>query len=57
MITVYIDNVKLISSNKQAIKQTLNQLRTKFRITTRNISYYLGINIKRDRAKRIITLN
>ena len=56
-MTVHVDDVKLIGSDKQAIKQTLDQLRTEFRITTGNMSYYLGMNIKRDRAKRTITLN
>jgi len=56
-ITVYVDDVKLIGGDKQAMKQTLDQLRTEFRTTTGDISYYLGMSIKRDRAKRTITLN
>lgn len=57
-MTVYVDDIKLIGSNKQAIKQVIEELGTKFKvINLRNVSHYLGIKIKRDRTKRTITLS
>jgi hypothetical protein len=57
-ITVYVDDVKLIGSDKPAMKQVIEQLSNEFKVTNLgDIKYYLGMEIKRDRMRRTITLN
>jgi hypothetical protein len=57
-ITVHVDDVKLIGSNRQAMSETIDKLKTEFKIKDLgNIRHYLGMEIKRDRTKRTITLS
>jgi hypothetical protein len=57
-ITVYVDDIKLIGSDRAANKQVIEQLSREFKVTNLgDISYYLGMEIKRDRSKRTIKLN
>jgi hypothetical protein len=53
-----VDDVKLIGSDKQAMNQVIEQLSNEFKVTNLgDIKYYLGMEIKRDRTRRTITLN
>jgi len=56
-ITTYVDDMKIIGNVKAAIQGLKDQLSSVFRITDlRPISYYLGMKVIRDRAKRTINL-
>src|SRR5207237_10559353 len=57
-ITVYVDDVKLIGSDKPAMEQVIDQLSKEFKTTNLgNVKHYLGMEIKRDRTAKIITLS
>jgi hypothetical protein len=57
-ITVYVDDVKLIGSDKPAMKQVIDQLSKEFKTTNLgDIKHYLGMEIKRDRSAKTITLS
>ena len=57
-ITVYVDDVKLIGSDKPAMKQVIDQLSKEFKTTNLGgIEYYFGMKIKRDCSRKIITLS
>jgi hypothetical protein len=57
-MTVYVDDVKLIGSDKQAMKQVIKQLSDEFKVKDLgNVNHYLGMKIQRDRSRRTITLS
>jgi Reverse transcriptase (RNA-dependent DNA polymerase) len=57
-MTVYVDDVKLIGSDKLAMKQVIEQLSQEFKVTELgDVSFYLGMEVKRDRMRRTVTLS
>ena len=58
ILTLYVNDVKLVSSDRNAISNVVNELSNEFELTNLgNLSYYLGIKITRDRSKKTIRLN
>ena len=58
IITLYVNDVKLIGANKEAMNDVVIKLNKKFEMTNlRKLRYYLGIEIVRDRSKEIIKLS
>jgi transposase InsO family protein len=58
IVTVYVDDLKIIGRDKQAIQRLKNALSERFDMTDLGpISYYLGMSVRRDRAARTITLS
>jgi len=57
-ITVYVDDVAIIGKDKAAINQVIDQLRQQFDLTELGpIKHYLGMEIRRDRSNRTISLS
>ena len=58
ILTLYVDDVKLIGGDRNAISNVVNELSNDFELTNLgNLRYYLGIEITRDRSKKTIRLN
>jgi len=58
IVTAYVDDLKIIGRDKQAIQRLKNALSERFDMTDLGpISYYLGMSVTRDRAARTITLS
>ena len=58
ILTLYVDDVKLISGDRNAISNVINELSNEFELTNLgNLRYYLGIEITRDRSKKTIRLD
>ena len=58
IITVYVDDTKMICRDIQQIQAFKNDIFTEFKIDDMSlISYYLGIKITRNRKKRTLTLS
>ena len=58
IITLYVNDMKLINADKKAINSVIIELNKEFKITNLgNLRYYLRIEIVRDRSKRIIKLS
>ena len=58
IIAIYVDDILIISPEINNINFLKGELYKKFEIIDLGpVSHYLGINITRDRAKRIISLN
>ena len=57
ILALYVDDGLLLSQSKKAINILLKQMQLKFDVTIGNASYYVGMQIKRDRANKSIFVN
>lgn len=56
-LVLYVDDGLIIGKSKTAINCLLTKLQNKFEITTTLDNYYLGLEIERDREKKIIRVH
>lgn len=52
ILALYVDDGLIISSSKEAIQLVLSELKKQFEITIGDGTYFVGLEIKRDRDKR-----
>jgi hypothetical protein len=58
IVTLYVDDVKLVGGNESAMLNAVDRLNDEFELTNLgNLRYYLGIKITRDRSKKTIRLS
>lgn len=58
VVTVYVDDLKIIGKDKRAIQNLKDALRKRFDMTDLGpVSYYLGMSVTRDRPGGTITLS
>lgn len=53
---LYVDDGYILSRSKEAIDSLVNKLSNEFKITLGNGDYYVGMEIKRDRTNKTITI-
>ena len=57
-MVLYVDGMLLIGNNKDVIKEVKSQLYSKFDMKDLSAeNFILGMEIRRDRAKKMISLN
>lgn len=56
IVLLYVDDGLILSHSKKAIKSLVTKLSNEFKITLGNGEYYVGMEIKRDRKTKTITI-
>lgn len=57
MIAIYVDDGPVCCNNKNVIRDVIKHLQTKFEITVMDPECFVGILIKRDRAKQTLKIS
>lgn len=55
-LLLYVDDGLVLSKSNKAIDQLLSYMKENFEMTTGNCQYYVGMEIRRDRAKKKISI-
>ena len=57
ILALYVDDGLLLSKSKKAIDTIIDEMKKKFEVTIGNAAYYVGMEIKRNRAKKTIFMS